>query len=184
MKRQRSKEELIGQMLELRRRKETCYSAPFTGMAIICNWVLWKVEGFTQGKLEKYNQMVDVYYQVLNGGEVTVENLDNRLFQKAEFKIEFEEYTESDILVTRKDKYAYAWNKQNIEVNNKINQSCREYLLVCFNVLMDMGYGRKRLERVRANVVDTINTTAGKVMGLHQELIDGVGIYIEKPIVR
>lgn len=184
MKRHRSKNELLAQMRELQRRKMTRFTAPFTGMAIISNFVLWKVEKFTQNKLEKYNQLVNEYYLKINNGDISLDSLADRLFQKAEFKIEFEPYTEDDILVSRKDKYAYAWNKQNIEINNAINDSCREYLIICFNALMDMGYGKKRLGRVRVNVLETLNSSGGKVMGMHQELIDGVGIYIEKPIVN
>lgn len=183
-RRHRSKEELIRQALEFKRRKDTCYTAPFTGMAIICNYTLWKTEGFTQNKLAKYNQIVDTYYQGINGGSTDVKDLADRLYEKAEFKIEFAEYTEDDILVSKKDKYAYSLNRQNIEINNTINKSCCEYLNVCFNALMDMGYGNMRLNRVRAAVTEQLNNSGGKVMDLHQELIDGVGIYIEKPIVR
>lgn len=72
-----------------------------------------------------------------------------------------------------------------MEAEDEINRCSQKYLLIHFNVLMDIGYGKKRLIQVK----DAMNQKLKEVcdpmrkdaMEMRQELMDGVGIIIEMP---
>lgn len=75
-------------------------------------------------------------------------------------------------------------NAELIRSNNIINQYARRHLTVHFNALIDLGYGKKRLERNRDQMNDylkRIDREELHIMQMHKELLDGVGIYIEMP---
>ncbi len=72
-----------------------------------------------------------------------------------------------------------------MEAEDEINRCSQKYLLIHFNVLMDMGYGKKRLVRVKDAMnlkLKDVGDPMGKgAMEMRQELMDGVGIVIEMP---
>ena len=75
-----------------------------------------------------------------------------------------------------------------MEANNTINEMSTRYLLIHFNVLMDMGYGKTRLERNKDAInkwLTTLTEADGVgVMDLHKELAEDAGIYVEMPNFR
>lgn len=159
--------------------------SPFTGMSTLCNYVLWKDEKWYQKKLAAYNQAVAEYDKRLDAGEITLKELSDRLWNKTDFTVEYTPYTEKDINVSSKLKFLYELEKNTIECNNTINEMSTRYLLIHFNVLMDLGYGKVRLERNKDYVnarLKTVTVVEGeRIMDLHKELVDGAGIYIEMP---
>ena len=180
-----TKDQILAIAREAQLLKNSSIRSPFTGMATLCNYVLWKDEKWYQKKLAAYNQAVAEYDQRLDAGEVTLKELSDRLWNKTDFTVEYTEYTEKDIHVNPKFKFLYEMEKNTIECNNTINEMSTRYLLIHFNVLMDLGYGKIRLERNKDYVnarLRTVTVVKGeRIMDLHRELVDGAGIYIEMP---
>jgi hypothetical protein len=180
-----TKDELLSMTKEIQTLKKSSNRSPFTGMATLCNYVLWKDEKWYQKKLVAYNQAVAEYDQRLDAEEVTIKDMSDRLWNKADFTVEYVEFTEKDIRVSPKNKFFYAMEKHRIECDNTINEMSTRYMLIHFNVLMDMGYGKKRLERNKDYInarLQTVTVVEGeKIMDLHRELIEGAGIEIEMP---
>lgn len=181
-----TKNELLRRVKNLQDLKRNTSRAPFTGMATLCNYVLWKEEKWYQKKLAEYNQRVAEYDRRLDDGEITIFSLRRRLKKCADFDVDYAPYTYADITVPKKkNSFLYQMEKQIVDANNEINDWSVRYILIHYNVLIDMGYGYKRLNRNK----DQLNRWLGvgsqdegmRIMDLHRELIEGVGIYIEMP---
>ena len=72
-----------------------------------------------------------------------------------------------------------------MDAEDEINRCSQKYLLIHFNVLIDMGYGKKRLIRVKdamnRKLKEVVDPMGKGAMEMRQELMDGVGIIIEMP---
>ena len=161
-------------------------STAFTGIATLCNYVLWHDEKWSQNKLIEYHTAVTEYDRKFYDGEITIEQMSKRLWDKAGFTIEYVPQAEEDTYL--KNKFFRDMEQRTIKAGNIINEMSQQYLLIYFNVLMDSGYGKKRLNRVKDNLnkwLDiTSKDTGKKIMDLHRELVDKVGIYVEMPDIR
>ena len=175
-----TKDEILASMRKVRDIKQTADRSPFTGISILANYVLWKEEGKGQKKLAEYNQIVNGYETAINAGEVTVEELSARVWEKGHFKIEFEPWENA----TCKNNLVDRLNAELINANNVIHQYAARHLTVHFASLIDLGYGKKRLERNKDWINDYLRKCDNDemhIMDMHQELVDKVGIYIERP---
>ena len=87
-RRQMTKEELLRYAKESKRLDLVADRAPFTGMAVLCNYNLWKQDRWGQKRLQEYNRQVAAYELQLNTELASLSLLSNRLMRKAEFEIE------------------------------------------------------------------------------------------------
>lgn len=183
MARHLSKKELFAELQSVSRLRKTRESSPFTTMAIISNYVLWKSEKYTQGKLAKYNQLVAEYYAKIDRGEVTKEYMSDRLMDKVGWTCHSVDFTINDYK-KENNKLLRQLTEKMVEVDNDISRAGTLYNIVFFNVLMDCGYGKVRLNRVNeaiGNLYRYLEVENKKVVDLHHELINKVGIFIEMP---
>lgn len=176
-----TKDELLQQLKHTANVRRKASSAPFTGMAIMGNYILWKTEGWYQKRLAEYNQRVREYYD----SDPDIRGLSERLFDKTDFTIEVECHKAQDNRYKKSQGYRYNMEQKLMEAEDEINLCSQKYLLIHFNVLIDMGYGKKRLNRVKDAMnlkLKEVGDPMGKgAMEMRQELIDGVGIVIEMP---
>lgn len=187
-KKHMTKNDILRAYKEMRDIKHSADKAPFTGMATLCNYVLWKDEGWYQKKLAEYNQCVAECDRLLDEGKLLLSDISKRLFDKAGFTVDYEPYTYEDIRIPKKMGALYKMEMEIIDSQNTINEMSVRYFLIHYNVLMDMGYGKMRLGRNKDYInsrLAVINKDDGhRVMDLHRELLDGVGVYIEMPDLR
>lgn len=184
-RRQMTKDELLGMMKHSAKNTVLSDRAPFTGMSVLCNYVLWKTEKFTQGKLTEYNRQAAAFDIQLDTGLASLIGMSDRLMKKAGFTIEYIPIEKKDIKVSRRNQVFYQAALNKLEAENRVNEMSTRYLIIAFNALMNMGYGEKRLTRFK----DALNELLGeaqqddgkKLLALRQELIDGVGVFIEMP---
>lgn len=176
-----TRDELLQKLKHTANLRRKAAGAPFTGMAILGNYVLWKTEGWYQKRLADYNGRVQHYYD----SDPDIRELSNRLFEKSEFTVEVEYHKAQNNRYKKSHRYRHDMEQKLMDAEDEINRCSQKYLLIHFNVLMDMGYGKKRLIRVKDAMNRKLKETGdpmGKdVMALRQELMDGVGIIIEMP---
>lgn len=176
-----TKTELLQQLRYAANVRRKASSAPFTGMAILGNYILWKTEGWGQKRLAKYNAKVAEYYSA----EPDVQKLSNRLNHKADFTIEVVYHSENDNRYQKSKKYRYSMEQKLMDAEDEINRCSQKYLLIHFNVLMDMGYGKARLTRIKDAMNEKLKENSDPMgtgaMEMRRELMDGVGICIEMP---
>ena len=175
------KDELLQQLKHTANVCRKASSAPFTGMAIISNYILWKTECWYQKRLAEYNQRVKAYYDA----DPDISELHDRLYNVADFTVEVEYHNAQDNRYKKSWRYRHSMEQKLMDAEDEINRCSQKYLLIHFNVLMDMGYGKKRLNRVKDAMnlkLKEVGDPMGKdAMEMRQELIDGVGIIIEMP---
>lgn len=176
-----TRDELLQQLKHTANVRRKAASASFTGMAILGNYVLWKTEGWYQKRLAEYNQRVRKYYDA----DPDIKALSGRLFEKSEFTVEVQYHQEQDNRYKKSHRYRYGMEQKLMDAEDEINRCSQKYLLIHFNVLMDLGYGKKRLIRVKDAMnqkLKEVGDPMGKgAMEMRQELMDGVGIIIEMP---
>lgn len=176
-----TKAELLQQLKHTANIRRKASSAPFTGMAILGNYILWKTEGWYQKRLAEYNQRVREYYDM----DIDIKVLSNRLYKVAEFTVEVEYHKVHDNQYKESRRYRHSMEQKLMEAEDEINRCSQKYLLIHFNVLMDMGYGKKRLIRIKDALNQKLKEIADPMgegaMEMRQELMNGVGIIIEMP---
>lgn len=178
-----SKKELFAELKSVSRLSVTRERSSFTTMAIISNYVLWKSEKYTQGKLAKYNQLVAEYYEKIERGEITKEYMSNRLMDKVGWTCHNVKFTMDDYK-PENNKLLKQLTKKMVEVDNDISEAGTIYNLIFFNVLMDCGFGKVRLNRVNdaiGELLRHLEVESKRAIDLHNELINEVGICIEMP---
>lgn len=181
MAKHKTKDELLRELKHVSKVRRRASSAPFTGMAILGNYILWYIEGWGQKRLAEYNNKVAEYYSQ----EYDMQALSDRLMNKAEFSVEVAYHSESDNRYKKSQKYRHSMEQKLMDAEDEINRCSQKYLLIHFNVLMDMGYGKKRLTRIKDAMNQKLREVSDPMgvgaMEMRQELMDGVGICIEMP---
>ena len=176
-----TKNELLWQLKHTADVRKRASASSFTMMAILGNYVLWKTESWYQKRLVEYNERVRTYYEK----DPDLEALSRRLNDTAGFTIEVQYHQPHDNCYKKTKKYRHDMEQKLMEAEDRINRCSQKYLLIHFSVLMDMGYGKKRLNRVKDAMnrkLTEISDPMGKgAMEMRQELMDGVGIIIEMP---
>lgn len=180
MRKHYTKDELLRQLKQTANVVKKASSAPFTGMAILANYTLWKTERWGQTRLAEYNKRVAEYY----AGEIDEKALSDRLMEKADFTVQSVQHTAGDNCQKKTRQYRWFMEQKLIDAEDEINRSSAQYFLICFNALMDMGYGNKRLNRVKDAINEKLKENEKEdamALRMRQELIDNLGILIEMP---
>jgi hypothetical protein len=183
-KRHKTPDEIKAELAFLAREKRMANITPWTAVGIMFGYVLLQSEGFKAKRIFKIIQDIDRYNDGWHSGTVNVEELSQRLMDKAEWSIEYEDYTEADIM-HRKGSYEYFLDEKQISAMNMINQISTRYLIFGYVALMDeYGYGKERLTRVQKCMNDLLlqyqeNRTNIEIW--KKELLENAGIAFEMP---
>lgn len=157
---------------------------PGTAMGIICAYTLMRCEGFKAQRIVRITDAIAKYEEQWRNGEITVDDMSKRLMDKAEWSIEYKEYTEADIR-HRKGTYDYWLDQRQIQPQNQINQLATRYMIFMFNALIDeYSYGKDRLTRVEEYLLKTIaeyRDEKATVKGWSKALLDEAGLVFELP---
>lgn len=178
-------QEIISQCKHVARECRMADRSPWTAMGIVCGYTLMKSEGFKAQRIVKITDTVARYEELWRNGEITVEEMSKRLMDKAEWSIEYKEYTEEDIK-RKKGTYDYWLDQKQLDPQNRINQQATRYMIFMFNALMDeYGYGKARLTRVEEymlNMLSEYQQDKVTVNQWRQEILDETGIVFENPL--
>lgn len=177
--------EIKEQCKKIARESRMADRTPWTAMGIICGYALYKSEGFKGQKIAKVTDKVAEYEKKWQAGEVTLEDLSKRLNDKADWTVDYKEYTEADIYY-RKGTYNHWLDKVQLKAQNTINEQSTRYMIFMFNVLMDeYGYGKDRLTRVQSYMMDMLGDyrlSKHTVITWRKILLEETGVVFEQPI--
>lgn len=177
--------QICAQCNAIAREKRMAERTPWTAMGIMCAYVLMKKEGFKRQRLLKITNRINELEKQYDSGEFDLKQISERLFEKADWTIVHETYTEADIKA-RKGSYQYWLDKVQIEPQNAINEQAIRYMLFFFTALMDeYGYGKERLTRVQDymnELLELYKYDKTTVREWRVALLDEVGIAFEMPL--
>ena len=177
--------EIKAQCNQIAREKRMADRSPWSAMSIICPYVVMKSEGFKGQRISKLIGKITDYEEKWANGEIDLEEFRERLKLKAEWTLEFNQWTEADI-TARKGSYNYWLDKIQLEPQNRINQNAERYMLFFFISLMEeFGYGKDRLTRVEEYMNTLLldyqqNKTS--ISDWKTALFEEAGIAIEMPV--
>lgn len=175
-------------ILRLRRETEllrqSAERSPFTGILTLFCYTLWKDYKYSQTKLSDFCCKFTEYNEKYENEPYT--ELQNRLNDFAEWTIEYQVFTEADF-PRYKSKIAQDCIREQVRCNNRINDLSTRYILYGMVILMEDGFGKKKLTNFKDKFSDRMDKAVDKCNGkdfmdLWKELVENTGIYIEKPI--
>ena len=176
--------EIKEQCKRIARESRMAYASPWTAMGIVCGYTLYKSEGFKGPRISKVITRIDELTREFWENPEAEERESKRLFDKAEWTIEFREYSESDI-TAKKGSYQWWLDQRQLDPQNVMNKEARRYMIFMFSALMDLyGYGRQRLTRVQEFMLDMLRGYAqdkSTVGEWRRILYDDLGLVFEQP---
>lgn len=177
--------EIKAQLKAIAREKRMADRTPWSAMSIICPYVIMKCEGFKGQRIVRIINKIKEMEEQWENGDIDLQDVSNRLNDKADWTIEFKQWTESDI-TARKGSYKHWLDKVQLEPQNRINQHAGRYMLFFFTALMDeYGFGKERLTRVEEymnNLLLEYQQNKTTVRAWNKELFEDAGVYIEMPV--
>lgn len=177
--------QICAQCNAIARERRMAERTPWTAMGIMCAYVLMKKEGFKGKRILRITNRVNELEAEYDAGKVDLKQISERLFEKADWTIVHETYTEADIKA-RKGSYQYWLDKVQIEPQNAINEQATRYMLFFFTALMDeYGYGKDRLTRVQDymnELLELYKYDKTTVREWRVALLDEAGVDFEMPI--
>lgn len=178
-------QEIIAQCNAVNREKRMAERTPWTAMGIMCAYVIMKKERFKGQRILKITKKIDELEEQWSEGKVDLKEISKRLYDKADWTIEYKEYTESDI-TAKKGSYLYWLDSVQIAPQNTINEQATRYMLFFFTALMDeYRFGKERLTRVKEylnNLLQDYQQDKTSVRNWKQELYDDAGVVFQMPI--
>lgn len=184
-KRHYEPKQLIAELNHIAREKRMATRTPDTAAGIICGYGLYKSENIRQSQLAKVVKRLTEYQEMYRNGEIDNATMSKRIMDKADFSIEYEDYTLDDI-TKRKGSFDYWLDSIQIGAQNTINQYATAYMLMFYNSLIDeLGFGKTRLNRVNQCILyhlEEYQYHREKITDWINELYENLGVLYEMPI--
>ena len=184
-KRHLTPQEIIAQCNAVARESRMADRTPWTAMGIMCGYVIMKVEGFKGQRISRIANRVNEMEEQWSNGKLDLEEIRERLYDKADWSIEYKEYTEADI-TAKKGSYQYWLDSKQIAPQNTINEQATRYMLFFYAALMEeYGFGKERLTRVQEymnNLLLDYQKDKTTVRSWKRELMEEAGVVMEMPI--
>ena len=184
-KRHLTPQEIIAQCKAVARESRMADRTPWTAMGILCAYVIMKKEGFKGQRILRITNKVNELEELWSGGKISLEDVSKRLYEKAEWTIEYQAYTEADI-TAKKGSYQYWLDSKQIAPQNAINEQATRYMLFLFTALMEeYGFGKDRLTRVEQYMNELLRDYQRDKTTVHswkKALYEDAGVVMEMPI--
>ena len=180
-----TRNEILARCNAVARESRMCNRSPWTAISIICGYALMKSEGFKGKRLNNVIKNVGKLESEFEAGRIDIDDVSKSLYEKADWTIEYKEYTEADI-VSKKGTFDYWLDKKQIAPQNEINKQATRYMLFFFTSLNDIyGFGKERLTRVQEKINEMLllyQQDKVSVAEWKKALLEEAGIYFENPI--
>lgn len=110
--------EIKEQCKRIARESRMADRTPWTAMGIICSYVIMRKEGFKGQRISRIANKVNAMEADWVDGKVDLKEISKRLYDKAEWTIEYKAYTVDDI-TARKGSYQYLLDSKQIASDAK-----------------------------------------------------------------
>lgn len=158
---------------------------PWTAMGIMLSYVIMRKEGFKGQRISRIANKVNEMEADWADGKIDLKEISKRLYDKADWTIEYKAYTVDDI-TARKGSYQYWLDSKQIAPQNTINEQATRYMLFFFTALMDeYGFGKDRLTRVEEYMNELLlqyQEDKTTVREWSRALLAEVGVVMEPPV--
>ena len=178
--------EIKEQCKRIARESRMADRTPWTAMGIMLSYVIMRKEGFKGQRISRIANKVNEMEADWADGKIDLKEISKRLYDKADWTIEYKAYTVDDI-TARKGSYQYWLDSKQIAPQNTINEQATRYMLFLFTALMDeYGFGKDRLTRVEEYMNELLlqyQEDKTTVREWSRALLAEVGVVMEPPVV-
>lgn len=120
------------------------FGVAYRDSAVLINYILYKEFGFRQKKTTEFNDLILKNYNL----DKSQDEINKRLKEKADFIIGYHYITINDIEKTG-IKFVDSRRAKMLDIDNDIQGEFEKYTRFSYDALMDMGFGKVRLQRFR-----------------------------------
>lgn len=177
--------EIKEQCKRIARESRMADRTPWTAMGIMLSYVIMRKEGFKGQRISRIANKVNEMEADWADGKIDLKEISKRLYDKADWTIEYKAYTVDDI-TARKGSYQYWLDSKQIAPQNTINEQATRYMLFFFTALMDeYGFGKDRLTRVEEYMNEQLlqyQEDKTTVREWSRALLAEVGVVMEPPV--
>lgn len=177
--------EICAQCNAIARESRMADRTPWSAMGIMCSYVIMKKEGFKGQRIAKITNKVNEMEELWSQGKISLEEVSKKLYDKAEWTIEYQKYTEADI-TAKKGTYQYWLDSIQIGPQNAINEQSTRYMLFFFTALMEeYSFGKERLTRVEEylnTLLRDYQQDKTTVREWKKALYEDAGVVVEMPV--
>ena len=177
--------EIKEQCKRIARESRMADRTPWTAMGIMLSYVIMRKEGFKGQRISRIANKVNEMEADWADGKIDLKEISKRLYDKADWTIEYKAYTVDDI-TARKGSYQYWLDSKQIAPQNTINEQATRYMLFLFTALMDeYGFGKDRLTRVEEYMNELLlqyQKDKTTVREWSRALLAEVGVVMEPPV--
>ena len=177
--------EIKEQCKRIARESRMADRTPWTAMGIMLSYVIMRKEGFKGQRISRIANKVNEMEADWADGKIDLKEIRKRLYDKADWTIEYKAYTVDDI-TARKGSYQYWLDSKQIAPQNTINEQATRYMLFLFTALMDeYGFGKDRLTRVEEYMNELLlqyQEDKTTVREWSRALLAEVGVVMEPPV--
>ena len=177
--------EIKEQCKRIARESRMADRTPWTAMGIMLSYVIMRKEGFKGQRISRIANTVNEMEADWADGKIDLKEISKRLYDKADWTIEYKAYTVDDI-TARKGSYQYWLDSKQIAPQNTINEQATRYMLFLFTALMDeYGFGKDRLTRVEEYMNELLlqyQEDKTTVREWSRALLAEVGVVMEPPV--
>ena len=177
--------EIKEQCKRIARESRMADRTPWTAMGIMLSYVIMRKEGFKGQRISRIANKVNEMEADWADGKIDLKEISKRLYDKADWTIEYKAYTVDDI-TARKGSYQYWLDSKQIAPQNTINEQATRYMLFLFTALMDeYGFGKDRRTRVEEYMNELLlqyQEDKTTVREWSRALLAEVGVVMEPPV--
>ena len=177
--------EIKEQCKRIARESRMADRTPWTAMGIMLSYVIMRKEGFKGQRISRIANKGNEMEADWADGKIDLKEISKRLYDKADWTIEYKAYTVDDI-TARKGSYQYWLDSKQIAPQNTINEQATRYMLFFFTALMDeYGFGKDRLTRVEEYMNELLlqyQEDKTTVREWSRALLAEVGVVMEPPV--
>ena len=177
--------EIKEQCKRIARESRMADRTPWAAMGIMLSYVIMRKEGFKGQRISRIANKVNEMEADWADGKIDLKEISKRLYDKADWTIEYKAYTVDDI-TARKGSYQYWLDSKQIAPQNTINEQATRYMLFLFTALMDeYGFGKDRLTRVEEYMNELLlqyQEDKTTVREWSRALLAEVGVVMEPPV--
>lgn len=159
------------------RMEKYSYGVAYRDSAVLVNYILYTEFGFRQKKITGFNELIlKKYHENRSQDEI-----NERLQEKAGFILGYHYVTAKDIERIG-NKFVDSRRAKMVGVDNEIQGEFEKYTRYTYDALMDMGFGKIRLIRMRYYIDKySVELNTEGIEQCAQMLLDKLGLIIAFP---
>lgn len=160
--------------------KRYARSSPFTTLATLCNYTLWKNQQATRDDISEYNAIVAKIYEQTEDPEI-LEQICDYLWENYQIKLVTSLHTPADWLKFKNNKFTMQQIKDQCLLENELSIVKERYIASFLAALVQMGKDKKYIKDSERYMIEYTHGNSIDPKNMRIEMEEAIGLKIEEP---